>query len=77
MFIAVCQLVQTRQGEWEEGSTVRVTVPVGGADPDGLVRVPVMVVNVPAGGVAGFAEAVTPTVAGCKPQEAACHLQLS
>ena len=40
---------------------------MGGVDPDGLVRVPVMVVSVPAGGVAGFAEAVTATMAGCRP----------
>ena len=57
---------QTSQAAWEEGGTSRVTVPVGGADPDGFVRVPVMVVNVPAGGVAGFAEAATTTAAGCK-----------
>lgn len=55
------------QGWQGEGSTVKVTAPVGGADPDGLVRVPVIVVSVPAGGEAGFAEAATATVAGCKP----------
>ncbi len=60
MFIAVMQACadQSRVA-WEEGSTVKVTAPVGGADPAGLARVPVMVVSVPAGGVAGFAEAAT------------------
>jgi len=47
------------------GLTSRETVPVGDVVPAGLVIVPVTVVCVPAGGVAGLAVAAMVTMAGC------------
>jgi len=54
-----CQL------EHGTGLTSSETVPVGDVVPAGLVMVPVTVVCVPAGGVAGLAEAAMVTMAGC------------